>query len=204
MVSQHLTLCQAYLQLHLNGQRNFFVYPFDVGLLLRIERKVMDRQELGVSPPSPSKLLQSGTRWKPWGLGFSRGPGGGRIADATGEDSHYIGDKGAVGGLSTDRRWLTSSHFDGSFPSLLLPGLYLGHLWVPRDMYDVAITDSVCGSDHASNPQLLNALGITHVVSVGEPILVESLATRDHYIWRSAWAIDDEFAGQLGASRIEV
>jgi len=44
--------------------------------------------------------------------------------------------------------------FDGSFPSRVLPYLYLGNL------------------NHASNPYMLHALGITHVVSVGECALV--------------------------------
>ncbi|KIJ12862.1 hypothetical protein PAXINDRAFT_82345 [Paxillus involutus ATCC 200175] len=44
--------------------------------------------------------------------------------------------------------------FDGSFPSRVLPFLYLGNL------------------NHASNAYMLHALGIAHVVSVGECALV--------------------------------
>ncbi|KAF5374503.1 hypothetical protein D9615_009130 [Tricholomella constricta] len=50
--------------------------------------------------------------------------------------------------------WFNDSRFDGSFPSRVLPFLYLGNL------------------NHASNAYMLHALGITHVVSVGECALV--------------------------------
>ncbi|KAI7873062.1 hypothetical protein BDF14DRAFT_1751490 [Spinellus fusiger] len=46
--------------------------------------------------------------------------------------------------------WFYSSRFEGSFPSRILPFLYLGNL------------------NHATNPDMLNALNITHVISVGE------------------------------------
>ncbi|KAF5371701.1 hypothetical protein D9758_003412 [Tetrapyrgos nigripes] len=50
--------------------------------------------------------------------------------------------------------WFNDSRFDGSFPSRVLPFLYLGNL------------------NHASNVYMLQALGITHVVSVGECALI--------------------------------
>ncbi|KAJ8516784.1 hypothetical protein ONZ45_g5943 [Pleurotus djamor] len=50
--------------------------------------------------------------------------------------------------------WFNDNRFDGSFPSRVLPFLYLGNL------------------NHASNAYMLHALGITHVVSVGECALV--------------------------------
>ncbi|KAJ2959200.1 hypothetical protein NQZ79_g5272 [Umbelopsis isabellina] len=46
--------------------------------------------------------------------------------------------------------WFYSDRFEGSFPSRILPFLYLGNL------------------NHATNPKVLKALGITHVLSVGE------------------------------------
>ncbi|CAO3651183.1 unnamed protein product [Cunninghamella blakesleeana] len=46
--------------------------------------------------------------------------------------------------------WFYSPRFEGSFPSRILPLLYLGNL------------------NHATNPAMLKTLGITHVVSVGE------------------------------------
>lgn len=49
--------------------------------------------------------------------------------------------------------WFDKSRFDGSFPSRILPFLYLGNL------------------SHASNVGMLCELGITHLVSVGETAL---------------------------------
>ncbi|CDU24541.1 related to protein tyrosine phosphatase PPS1 [Sporisorium scitamineum] len=49
--------------------------------------------------------------------------------------------------------WFNADRFDGSFPSRILPFLYLGNL------------------DHASNVDMLGVLGITHLVSVGETAL---------------------------------
>ncbi|CAG8562648.1 496_t:CDS:2 [Paraglomus occultum] len=46
--------------------------------------------------------------------------------------------------------WFRSSYFEGSFPSRILPFLYLGNLY------------------HACNGGMLKALGITHILSVGE------------------------------------
>ncbi|KAG0169928.1 tyrosine/serine/threonine protein phosphatase pps1 [Apophysomyces sp. BC1034] len=46
--------------------------------------------------------------------------------------------------------WFYSARFEGSFPSRILPILYLGNL------------------NHATNEAMLTALNITHVVSVGE------------------------------------
>lgn len=51
--------------------------------------------------------------------------------------------------------WLDDAHFDGSLPSRILPFLYLGNL------------------GHARNARLLRAIGITHVVSVGECVADE-------------------------------
>ncbi|KAI5118131.1 hypothetical protein M0805_001730 [Coniferiporia weirii] len=59
--------------------------------------------------------------------------------------------------------WFNDPRFDGSFPSRVLPFLYLGNL------------------NHAQNAYMLHALGITHVVSVGECALVppSNIATDD-------------------------
>lgn len=56
--------------------------------------------------------------------------------------------------IAQDYRWFTNRNFQGSFPSKILPFLYLGNL------------------SHAMNPGMLHAIGITHVVSVGESALV--------------------------------
>jgi dual specificity MAP kinase phosphatase len=48
--------------------------------------------------------------------------------------------------------WFVSPIFDGSFPSRILPHMYLGNL------------------QHANNPEMLRTLGITRVLSVGEEV----------------------------------
>lgn len=60
-----------------------------------------------------------------------------------------------------DHSWFTNTHFQGSFPSRILPFLYLGNL------------------GHALNPAMLHALGITHVVSVGESALLPPQTQED-------------------------
>ncbi|KAI8638439.1 hypothetical protein BD408DRAFT_423067, partial [Parasitella parasitica] len=54
--------------------------------------------------------------------------------------------------------WFYSPRFEGSFPSRILPFLYLGNL------------------NHATNPDMLKALQISHVVSVGELAHLDSNA----------------------------
>jgi dual specificity MAP kinase phosphatase len=49
--------------------------------------------------------------------------------------------------------WFTHIAFDGSFPSRILPHMYLGNL------------------QHANNPEMLRALGITRVLSIGEQVV---------------------------------
>ena len=50
-------------------------------------------------------------------------------------------------------QWFTHGTFDGSFPSRILPHMYLGNL------------------QHANNPEMLRAIGITRVLSIGEEVV---------------------------------
>ncbi|KAF1990872.1 dual specificity protein phosphatase PPS1 [Aulographum hederae CBS 113979] len=68
-----------------------------------------------------------------------------------------------------DPSWLP--RLDGSLPSRILPYMYLGNL------------------NHANNPELLKALGITKVLSVGEPVSW-SKETRDSWPWEDLLYID--------------
>lgn len=61
-----------------------------------------------------------------------------------------VSNNGIAGSLQEEPAWL--SRIDGSLPSRVLPYMYLGNL------------------GHANNPQLLRAMGIKRVLSVGEPI----------------------------------
>lgn len=64
-----------------------------------------------------------------------------------------VGSPGANTEPAQSHAWFHSPRFEGSFPSRILPFLYLGNL------------------NHALNAGMLHALGITHVVSVGESAL---------------------------------
>lgn len=86
--------------------------------------------------------------------------------------------------LSSIRRrppaaWLVNQEFDGCFPSRILPFLYLGSL------------------THAANAPMLECLGITHVVSVGEsalslsPELAESCAAGQTHVLELNNVMDD-------------
>ena len=67
--------------------------------------------------------------------------------------------------------WFNDPRFNGSFPSRVLPFLYLGDLYVDPVAFIDKPTEKF-RSNHASNAYMLHALGITHVVSVGECALV--------------------------------
>jgi len=49
--------------------------------------------------------------------------------------------------------WFSHAAFDGSFPSRIVPHMYLGNL------------------QHANNPEMLRTLGITRVLSIGEQVI---------------------------------
>lgn len=68
--------------------------------------------------------------------------------------------------------WFNDPRFDGSFPSRVLPFLYLGNLYVLFNSCLMSLLISNIYRNHASNAYMLHALGITHVVSVGECALV--------------------------------
>jgi dual specificity MAP kinase phosphatase len=69
--------------------------------------------------------------------------------------------------------WFDDPRFDGSFPSRVLPFLYLGNLCVsPLRSYISLLMSGQRRRNHAANAYMLHALGITHVVSVGECALI--------------------------------
>jgi dual specificity MAP kinase phosphatase len=99
----------AWLQLHVQKQRNFFAYPSDVALLTAIAPQLLSNSPVLVNRP------------------------------------------GEVGKELEVREPAWLGAMDGSLPSRITPYMYLGNL------------------AHANNPELLRALGIGQVLSVGEP-----------------------------------
>ncbi|THV06302.1 hypothetical protein K435DRAFT_645520 [Dendrothele bispora CBS 962.96] len=197
MAFKSLDLPHAYLELQVEKRRSFFVYQMDLGLLRRVEDREGKRRGWRESLERGREwsgrggtALTLGAHSGAKSVSFARGHGYG--PDALPSSSSYaLGppmssslpslpsstmDKtidGRIGGCKIGRRprastspwlpslfggdhqnWFNDHRFDGSFPSRVLPFLYLGNL------------------NHASNVYMLQALGITHVVSVGECALV--------------------------------
>ncbi|KAF8717927.1 Dual specificity phosphatase, catalytic domain, partial [Rhizoctonia solani] len=178
MLERQISLPEAYLDLQCTRDRSFFVYPSDVGVLRRVEAR------LGLEGRSDREEGSAAGRWR-WGsAGTWRS---GSISSSSSANSFFgqrerSGSRGSTPDVtpvaaSTPRKtrarastspllpaivdhqtWFNDARFDGSFPSRVLPFLYLGNL------------------AHAGNVHMLHALGITHVVSVGECALVPGQA----------------------------
>ncbi|KAF8176252.1 hypothetical protein K438DRAFT_1607705, partial [Mycena galopus ATCC 62051] len=202
MAVRRLSLPEAYLELQVVKRRSFFVYPGELGLLRRVEARIggeggAGRMGMGMGGMGMSRRMSgSGSGMATTGnLGLSSSLGsaaGGRMVSAVAEaeaastppssvpPTPYSGARPSAKSVSfapgamvsppsgrprartspwlpsfgDHQSWFNDPRFDGSFPSRVLPFLYLGNL------------------NHASNAYMLHALGITHVVSVGECALV--------------------------------
>ncbi|QRW03750.1 Dual specificity phosphatase, catalytic domain [Ceratobasidium sp. AG-Ba] len=180
MLERRISLPEVYLELQCTRQRSFFVYPSDVGILRRVESR------LGLEASSEREGSAAG-RWR-WGsvgnwrsgsvsmanpispFGGDRSRGSSPAPISRGSSPVPAPAPVATSGprrtrarastspllpaLVDHQTWFNDPRFDGSFPSRVLPFLYLGNL------------------AHAGNVHMLHALGITHVVSVGECALV--------------------------------
>ncbi|KAF5341806.1 hypothetical protein D9611_001965 [Ephemerocybe angulata] len=115
--------------------------PVNAGGMMHQQRKE------ATLPPTPSGIATSSSDGQAGGSGAQRQTGAKRPRANTSPwlPSFFGGDH---------QSWFNDPRFDGSFPSRVLPFLYLGNL------------------NHASNVYMLHALGITHVVSVGECALL--------------------------------
>ncbi|KAF7981319.1 hypothetical protein HWV62_34261 [Athelia sp. TMB] len=180
LMARGLRLPEAYLALQVAKKRSFFVYPGDLPVLRRVEARLESERERGGGGGGGSVRTGASVVGKAGGWprfahpgGFYAGAGG--RASASASTVSVVEGVGAGAGAvvpSQPRRarastspwlpslfedhqaWFSDPRFDGSFPSRVLPFLYLGNL------------------NHASNAYMLHALGITHVVSVGECALV--------------------------------
>ncbi|KAJ1307294.1 hypothetical protein OPQ81_001404 [Rhizoctonia solani] len=173
MLERQISLPEAYLELQCTRNRSFFVYPSDVGVLRRVEAR------LGLEGRSDREEGSAAGRWR-WGsVGAWRSGSLSSSSSTNGilgqrERSNSRGSTPEIPNPTASQRktrarastspllpaivdhqtWFNDARFDGSFPSRVLPFLYLGNL------------------AHAGNVHMLHALGITHVVSVGECALV--------------------------------
>ncbi|WVQ94444.1 hypothetical protein IAU59_001523 [Kwoniella sp. CBS 9459] len=172
MSSLSCSLSEAFLHLQLVAKRSFFLYPSDKPLLRKIDVKLAaDRRAKAVklvsntSPHTNQTSESSGKnspRWRGWGLPF----GGSNSSPTNAKSPATINtstvdvakemlveqDNGGSQVALESKVWFEDRRFDG-FPSRILPFLYLGNL------------------EHADNAAMLRAIGISHVVSVGESLV---------------------------------
>jgi dual specificity MAP kinase phosphatase len=129
MYTRHLSLIDAYLTLHLEVHRSFFVYQFDLPFLQTIEKQIIELRgkpkKLASRPTSPM------AKWNPFSSGFPRNPN----STETRETSHVqpfrkrSSNKFDNPKLGNDD-WMSFPRFDGSLPSRIQDHLYLGNLYV--------------------------------------------------------------------------
>ncbi|CAH7678674.1 hypothetical protein BY996DRAFT_6430991 [Phakopsora pachyrhizi] len=152
MYDRRCSLPEAYLYLQNDKRRSFFVYPADVQVLCKVENRIRQklferRTSCGVSRPPHEEQGRS--------LFFKgRYSIGAASVSSKYCNTHRYATEPINSPLNSNHAWFYDSRFDGHFPSRILPFVYLGNL------------------NHASNALMLKALGITHVVSMGESALI--------------------------------
>ncbi|KAH8547651.1 hypothetical protein BGW37DRAFT_432199 [Umbelopsis sp. PMI_123] len=162
MYKERLRLPGAYL--HLQELRSFFVYSSDVEILQRVEKKILEpsntrehkrKREETTGQEEIEQLSIGGAAQTPGMCNRKPSIDDKNVIPIL--DTHRTAQGGGPSSLDCEPEeikvqypWFYSERFEGSFPSRILPFLYLGNL------------------NHATNPKVLKALGITHVLSVGE------------------------------------
>ncbi|XP_006459605.1 hypothetical protein AGABI2DRAFT_177482 [Agaricus bisporus var. bisporus H97] len=173
MAIKGLSLPEAYLELQVAKRRSFFVYHNDLGLLRRMEARLREeRERSGLLASANASNTGANASPRSWGEGMGsvghRRPAAKSVSFATPPSLPGFKKVGNTVTPPLQQQALEedvcmtvepqpvnmSASVDGSFPSRVLPFLYLGNL------------------NHAANAYMLHALGITHVVSVGECALV--------------------------------
>ncbi|EKM58639.1 uncharacterized protein PHACADRAFT_253113 [Phanerochaete carnosa HHB-10118-sp] len=196
MALRKMTLPEAYLELQIEKRRSFFVYPTEVQPMRRVEQRLERERAVaaGIATPGAGSASGPGTpghsptrHGRPAAMSMSFAAGSvhsGFLGPAVAQSAHQRDESsalssgasvaennnGVIGNVRRPRAstlpppiakmvgdhqvWFNDPRFDGSFPSRVLPFLYLGNL------------------NHAANAYMLHALGITHVVSVGECALI--------------------------------
>ncbi|EJU04824.1 hypothetical protein DACRYDRAFT_93238 [Dacryopinax primogenitus] len=194
-----LSLPEAYLELQVEKHRSFFVYTNELGVLRRIEAKMVEEraheaaataaaaseEQPTIPSPTPREVSVTssssgsagGKKWRLSGQWRTRSQSSAApvpsiaLMSSSAPNTPLDADlfmmpkpktakrarastSPSLPGFPDHQIWFDDPRFDGSFPSRVLPFLYLGNL------------------NHASNAFMLHALGITHVVSVGECALV--------------------------------
>ncbi|KAG0268853.1 tyrosine/serine/threonine protein phosphatase pps1 [Actinomortierella ambigua] len=147
MLHYQLSLAEAYVKLQLDLGRSFFVYPNDALMMLQVEERIWDT----IMKRRENEMQESNTTTT---YNAENDEGNSTPIESDNEDARPS-DIWTVRPFHRQEHdlkygWFYHQEFEGSFPSRILPFLYLGNL------------------AHASNPGLLETLGIGHVLSVGE------------------------------------
>jgi len=160
MAEHKCPLSEAYLELQIKRRRSFFVHSTDLPLLQKLQMKYHTSPQYGSVGRSSLGWTRSKDRdrwpWSSFGKSDHHSPdkdGIGSIGLRFGRRAAAPSSSQTGGIVHPDHSWFQNPKFDGTFPSRILPFLYLGNL------------------NHATNAHMLQALGITHVVSVGESAL---------------------------------
>ncbi|KII85249.1 hypothetical protein PLICRDRAFT_57188 [Plicaturopsis crispa FD-325 SS-3] len=166
MAVRDLSLPEAYLELQVVKRRSFFVYQGDLNVLRRVEQRLASERGGGggyhpyVPRPHAHSTASTSGHHHYTSSSYTDSPlsASPMVVPSQG---HLVKTRPRAstspwlpGVFDDHQAWFSDPRFDGSFPSRVLPFLYLGNL------------------NHASNAYMLHALGITHVVSVGECALV--------------------------------
>ncbi|KAJ7067448.1 hypothetical protein C8F01DRAFT_1121343 [Mycena amicta] len=193
MAVRHLSLPEAYLELQVAKRRSFFVYPGELGLLRRVEGRLTIKGQGGevfgptagagraaasgmarrasatgeVAAPTPKPYTGARPPAKSVSFAAAPAPSNGAVSSSVPTSPPMVVPNSQtrsgrprartspwLPSFGDHQSWFNDPRFDGSFPSRVLPFLYLGNL------------------NHATNAYMLHALGITHVVSVGECALL--------------------------------
>lgn len=165
MYHLRISLPEAYL--YFQKKRSFFVYASDIPTLRRIEQLLFGQE--CIEPEPKRKKSEQYEFIQTLSIGDHHGLDSSDSSDSELDhrvlyNDDYLNKVSNLGQsgvykqlcLSPTKQelelhpWFYSTRFEGSFPSRVLPFLYLGNL------------------NHATNPDMLKALHITHIVSVGE------------------------------------
>ncbi|KAI8065126.1 hypothetical protein BC940DRAFT_335022 [Gongronella butleri] len=176
MYARKLTLRQAYLVLQ--EQRSFFVCSPEVPLLQVIEQYIHQtsmidaykqawakKMRIAVDVPITSRILLNDETIHD--ISSHAATNGTTINLAITPPTAQAGttdSQASLGSQLAHDDWFLCPRFEGAFPSRILPFLYLGNL------------------NHATNPAMLKALGITYVVSVGEDASLDAQQFRLLYL----------------------
>lgn len=145
-----LSLPEAYLDLQIEKRRSFFVYSTEITPLKRLESRLeRDRAAMAAPQPltnghgRPAAMSVSFAAGAISGGGFVGSPAQQQLPHSDGLNSSVPVGEGAMdvvkrprastlpptlASFGDHREWFDDQRFDGSFPSRVLPFLYLGNM----------------------------------------------------------------------------